>query len=317
MSHWVEDGATHSPAVPAKNGPLEHQSNLGSVEVAASTSAANTPAQNTPAQNAPAQVYLVPFDRHPIAAPGEKIIFNSVFSDSDPNAYQLVYTASGGGFGAAGGPQTKTIAGLQSGNLYFFIDKAWTGKAATAVKLEVQKVKDKSVVSTHDWTFAKKAYYPTEVTQVEAETERTLPSNYTYKVGPDRNKDGKDDYVGHTVLERFDANQGNIAVNELKPAYAKANGLTSQDQVTAHFFGNDSGSNGTFTVFPGDKYADQHGGGMPDKSTFESALIKMKEVHVDLPQYYEAEPGKTLGKYTIRRILKPDGAKKLSKFKTK
>jgi hypothetical protein len=37
--------------------------------------------------------------------------------------------------------------------------------------------------------------------------------------------------------------------------------------------------------------------------------------YVDLPQIYEAEPGKTLGRYTIRRILKTDGSKKITKSK--
>jgi len=54
---------------------------------------------------------------------------------------------------------------------------------------------------------------------------------------------------------------------------------------------------------------------MPDKATFEAALVKMKEIYVDLPQIYEAEPGKALGRYTIRRILKTDGSKKITKSK--
>jgi hypothetical protein len=33
-------------------------------------------------------------------------------------------------------------------------------------------------------------------------------------------------------------------------------------------------------------------------------------IYVDLPQIYEGEPGKPLGRYTIRRILKTDGSKK-------
>lgn len=55
---------------------------------------------------------------------------------------------------------------------------------------------------------------------------------------------------------------------------------------------------------------------MPDKATFEAALVAMKDIHVDLPQTYEAEPGKELGKYTIRRILKTDGLKKIKKSKS-
>jgi hypothetical protein len=117
------------------------------------------------------------------------------------------------------------------------------------------------------------------------------------------------------VLETFGSNSSNLTVADVKPDYAKANGLTTDQLVTNHFFGADAGNNATFTISAGDMYYDQHGGGMPDKATFEAALVAMKEIHVDLPQTYEAEPGKALGKYTIQRILKTDGSKKLKKSK--
>jgi hypothetical protein len=41
----------------------------------------------------------------------------------------------------------------------------------------------------------------------------------------------------------------------------------------------------------------------------------MKEIHVDLPQTYEVEPGISLGNYTIRRILKVDGTKMMRKMR--
>ena len=41
----------------------------------------------------------------------------------------------------------------------------------------------------------------------------------------------------------------------------------------------------------------------------------MKEVTCDLPQTYSATPGTTLGNFTIRRILKDNGDKKVKKWK--
>jgi hypothetical protein len=266
--------------------------------------------------NAPVASYIIPFDRNPKSSPGEQIILGAVFTDPKPNDYQLVYTCSGGEFNSAGsGSKSQTFAGISKRNLNFHIDSKWDKKSAVTVKLELQKVADKSVVQTETWNFTAKTAIPTTVTQREAETERALPGSYTYKVGPDLNNDGKDDYVGVTVLEKFQANQSNLTVADVKPDYAKTNGLTTDQQVTNHFFGSDAGNNGTFTVEAGDLFGDRHGGGMPDKATFEAALVKMKEIYVDLPQIYEAEPGKTLGKYTIRRILKTDGSKKITKSK--
>lgn len=267
--------------------------------------------------NAPAETYIIPFDRNPKSSPGEQIIFGAVFSDPKPTDYQLVYTCAGGDFNSAGSGTTScTFPGIVKNNLNFYINAKWDKKSAVTVKMELQKVADGSAVRTETWTFGPKGTVPTTVTQKEAETERTLPSVYSYKVGPDLSKDGKDDYLGQTVLETFGANKSNLTVADVKPDYAKANGLTSDQLVTNHFFGADAGNNGTFTVSAGDEFYDQHGGGMPDKSTFETALVAMKEIHVDLPQTYEAEPGKALGKYTVRRILKTDGGKKLTKSKT-
>jgi hypothetical protein len=103
-------------------------------------------------------------------------------------------------------------------------------------------------------------------------------------VWPDLNNDndGKDDYVGVTVLEKLQANQSNLTLADVKPDYAKANRLTTDQQVTNHFFGSDAGNNG---------------------------------IDVDLPQIYEGRPRQQLGRYTIRRILKTDGSKKITKSK--
>jgi len=52
---------------------------------------------------------------------------------------------------------------------------------------------------------------------------------------------------------------------------------------------------------------------MPDTAAFH--LARPKEVHADLPQRYEATPGTAIGRYVVRRILKTNGTKKLSKFR--
>jgi hypothetical protein len=69
------------------------------------------------------------------------------------------------------------------------------------------------------------------------------------------------------------------------------------------------------TISAGDRFFDLHGEGMPEKRDFERALVKMKEIHDDLEQTYSVEPGKPLGKYIVRRILKTDGSHKIKKWK--
>ena len=263
----------------------------------------------------PSADYIVPFDRNPLSAPGERIIFNARLGHAQPADFQLVYTGLGGGFDAAGGADTKTIPGLSSGNLFFFINSTWDGTTAVTVQLQVQRIADKTIFHTFNWTFNQKPYFPTTITQQNGEGERPLPSAYSYKIGPDRNGDAVDDYLHQTILERFEQRSCNITLAELKPEFRRAHPeITGPAQITAHFFGTSS-NNGTFTVSAGDMIYDRHSGGMSDLSVFQAALITMKEIHVDLPQIYEAEPGVALGRYLIRRILKTDGTKKMRKMK--
>jgi hypothetical protein len=86
------------------------------------------------------------------------------------------------------------------------------------------------------------------------------------------------------------------------------------DPTGPYFFGG-AGDNGTFTVSAGDKFQDQHGGGVPDKARVEEALATMKEATGDLPQTYSATPGTALGNFTVRRILKLNGDKQVKKWK--
>src|SRR4051812_46046640 len=84
----------------------------------------------------PTEGTLIPFDRTPLSLPGEEVLFNDNFTHADPSLFQLVYTGTGGKFDSAGGSASKTIAGLDSGNLPFFVDSAWNGTTTVAVKLE-------------------------------------------------------------------------------------------------------------------------------------------------------------------------------------
>jgi hypothetical protein len=273
------------------------------------------PGPATPSLSLPVPGDIIPFDRAPKSRAGEQVIFNSEFTHATPSDFQLVYTSAGGKFDDAAGSASKSIAGLTSGNVNFFIDAAWNGTDAVTVKLEVKRVADSSVVLTYDWTFGKKGTTPTTITQENPETERPLGSTYTYKLGPDLGGDSRDDYIGQTIIEKFGQRSCNIAIADLKPDWLTAHPAIKTDaDVTAHFFGSSS-SNGTFTVSTGDKIFDGHTGGMPDKAVFEAALTTMKEINVDLPQTYEVEPNIALGKFTIRRILKTDGSKVLRKMK--
>ena len=280
-------------------GGAEYKSNKVDVEVVAPPSAD----------------YIVPFDRNPLSVPGEMILFNERLSHANSAEFQLVYTSLGGAFDTSTGPAEKTIPGLVSGNLPFYISSTWDGSTTVMVQLQVQRISDKTVFHNFTWNFGLKPYLPTDMTQQEGEGEVALPSSYSYKIGPDRSADGRDDYLHQTILETFGQRTCNIALNELKPAFRTAHpDITTPADITAHFFGTRS-NNGTFTVSAGDMIYDQHNGGMPDLVVFTRALITMKEVYVDLPQTYEATPGVALGRYTIRRIIKPDGTKALRKMR--
>lgn len=270
---------------------------------------------STPAVVPPTRGAVIPFDRAPLSAPGERILFNDTYDHATPSDFELQYAATGGTFDTATGAASKTVAGLASGNVSFFIGSAWDGTTPVSVTLAVRHRASGTVVLSDTWNFGKKPYFPTTITQNEGEGEVALGSVYTYKVGPDRGGDGADDYLHQTILETFGQRSCNITLAELKPEFRTAHPeITSPETITAHFFGTAS-NNGTFTVSAGDRIADRHGGGMPDKAVFEAALTTMKEIHVELPQTYEAEPGVALGRYLVRRILKLDGSKKLRKMR--
>lgn len=257
--------------------------------------------------DAPAASHVVPFDRAPLAAPGERIIFNGRFTDSSPGDYQLEYSTTGGHFTSAAGPTSRTIAGLTSGNVDFFIPSPWDGTATVEVVLRVRKVADRSVSHTITWNFGLKLRVPTTMTQQEGTGERSLPGVYRYDLGPAVVPLRPPFYEHQTILERFGSRSlANIVPADVKAAYRTAHNLTSAAEVAAHFLPAYAANNGTFTVDAQDRIADRHGG-HPDLSNLVANLVAPKDVEVALPQTYEATPGTTLGAYTVTRVLKADG----------
>lgn len=257
--------------------------------------------------DAPSATYLVPFDRNPLAAPGERIIFSAEFSDLSPGDYQLEYSTTGGHFTSARGPTTRTIAGLISGNVNFFVPKRWNGRSTVQVVLRVRKRSDRSVAQTETWDFGLKTRFPKTMTQQEGTGERNIPAVYTYDIGPALRRGSPPFYEHQTILERFgNWTLANIRPRDIARAYRRRHGLSSAAAVSRHFLGNYAGSNGTFTVDSNDQIADQHGG-HPDLTNLVANLARPKDIEVALPQTYEAKPGKALGRYMVTRVLKADG----------
>ena len=264
--------------------------------------------QNGTIVNAPSATYILPFDRHPLAAPGERVIFGSQFSDASPASYQLEYSTTGGHFNSATGPTTRTIAGLVSGNVDFFVPTPWRGTSTVRVVLKVRKISDNSIARTETWDFGLKTRYPTTMTQREGTGERNMPAVYTYDIGPAVTSLRPPFYEHQTILERFgNWSLPNIVPADIAAAYRTANSLNSAAAVSQHFLGpTNTGLNGTFTVDANDQIFDQHGG-HPNLSNLVSKLAMPKDIEVALPQVYEAKPGTELGKYTVTRVLKADG----------
>jgi hypothetical protein len=177
----------------------------------------------------------------------------------------------------------------------------------------LKKISTNTFVQTETWNFGLKTRYPTTMTQVETTGERNMPAAYTYDIGPPLLVATPPYYEHQTILERFSNwRLANIVPADIVGAYRTANSLTSTAAISQHFLTNYAGLNGTFTVNANDRIGDQHSGA-PDVSNLVSKLVTPKEIHVALPQVYEAKPGTTLGSYTITRIRKTDGTWKVKK----
>jgi hypothetical protein len=258
---------------------------------------------------------IIPYDRAPLAAPGERIIFNANFTDTllGASAYQLEYTTTGGHFTSATGPTSRTVAGLVSGNVDFFIPSPWLGTPAVQVVMVVRRIADSVVVRTETWNFGLKINYPTTMSQREGTGERTMPAIYTYDIGPPLYVALPPHYQHQTILERFSNwTLANIAPADIEAGYRTTHGLTSAAAVSSHFLTTYRGSNGTFTVSAADTIRDRHDYGT-DLTNLTAHLAAAKDIEVALPQTYEARPGTTLGSYTVTRVLKTDGTWRVRK----
>ena len=299
-------GAAEAAAAPPASAPAEAARPAGGPVPGPATSPGAV-------RDAPTADYLVPFDRNPLAAPGERIICVAEFTGAADADYEIVYTCVNGHFTTAAGPTTVTIQGLRSGNVNFFVPSPWNGTDAVSVTMQLRKKADASIAHTATWTYGKKAYYPTTMTQVQGTGERTLPADYDYDIGPARAGQTRPFYQHQTILEWFDNwSIGNIATADLDPAYARAHGLTTPAAISAHFLGTYAGNNGTFTVDASDQVADTHGG-HPDVSNLVSKLVTPKDIEVALPQTYEAQPGTALARFMVTRVRKADGSWKVKK----
>jgi hypothetical protein len=273
------------------------------------------PGAHTPGalSDAPTASYIVPFDRSPLAAPGERIICRAEFTGGTASEYEIVYTTTGGHFTTATGPTTLTIQGLTSGNVNFFVPTPWNGTDAVSVAMQLKKKSDGSAVQTETWNFGKKAYYPTTMTQREGTGEVDLPGRYTYDIGPARSTGTAPFYQHQTILEWFDNwSISNITPEDIREAYRTTHGLTSTAAITTHFIGAYAGNNGTFTVNASDRVGDRHGG-HPDVENLASNLATPKDIEVALPQTYEAQPGTALARFMVTRVRKTDGSWKVKK----
>lgn len=283
---------------------------------------ASGPATETPApgergvgaiKDAPRATYLVPFDRSPQSAPGERIICSAEFAGGADADYEIVYTTVGGHFTTASGPTTVKIQGLISGNVNFFVPSPWNGTDAVTITMQLKKKADSSVVQTERWSFGKKSHYPTTMTQRQGVGERDLPASYDYDIGPARATGSVPFYEHQTILETFENwSIRNIVPADIAEGYRNAHGLTSTAAITAHAIGAYAGSNGTFTVDSADQITDQHSN-HPNVDTLATNLVNPKEIEVALPQTYEAQPGTALGRYTVTRVRKTDGSWKVKK----
>jgi hypothetical protein len=264
---------------------------------------------------APTKLYQCPFDNDPQSSPGERIIFNGRYQFAPPagvpHYHEIEYTATAGAsWDAPGGPTTKTFSSgpgpnrIDTGNENLHIDAAWTGAAPITVTMSVRERSTNHVIQTRLWTFTKRATPPTDITQTETDGERPLPSQYNYTLGPDLTP-GAPDYQHQTILESFTGWGTTLAETEFTPAWLSTNSVASTADINAKFFSGPV-NNGTFTIDANDQILDGHNGWQAPLKTLWDGLKVKKDVPVETTQTYSAG-ATTVGRYTLRHILKADG----------
>jgi Domain of unknown function (DUF4157) len=301
--------------------------NIGKDAIPALKSGLKLQRCSKPPPPTPTEVHNLPGSVTPVSAPGEEILFTSVFSSTAPSAFETVYTGVGGHFDRPdSGPQEKKSPGTGSANLAFFIDSTWDGTTPVTVNMQIRSLSGGVIAARKDWKFSKKSYFPTSIRQFESEGEKSIApggkEDYLYVLGPELGPDGKPrSYQGQTILERFEPQACNISVGEMKPEFKAAHPeLTTPEQLATFFFP-DASINASFTVDKkaeqADAFEDTNGENnlnLAARPLF-NALIAMKDVRFDKPQIFEAQPGVTLGRYIIRRSVKRNGAMTIAKFK--
>jgi hypothetical protein len=264
------------------------------------------------------QLYQCPFDNTPQSSAGERIIFNGRYRfgadpPPTPHYHEIEYAAAGGAqWDTVGGPTNKTFntgpapALIHTENQNLHLDPAWTGAAPITVTMTVRERSTRSVFQTRTWTFTHRGISPTEITQVETEAERPLPSRYQYTLGPDLTP-GAPDYQHQTILESFTAWGTTLPPSDFRDDWLTTNGVATTADINAKFFSAPV-NNGTFTIDANDQILDGHNGWQTElRKLWDGLKTPKKDVPVETTQTYSAGPV-TVGTYTLRHILKADGS---------
>jgi hypothetical protein len=272
---------------------------------------------------APVEEYQTPFDEAPQSSPGERIIMNGeylVVPDAIAHFHELTYSTTNGSFDTQGGAASKSfttgrdVNRIDTGNVSFFLPTAFAGTDTTSVTAEIRTRSTGQVVHTKTWNYTPRGTAPTEITQLEPDTEVAIGTAYTYVVGPAIVPLAPPFYEHQTVLEEFSARTSNLDVADMDPAWLLTEGITDKAGLDAKLFSGAS-NNGTFVIDDQDQFMDQHGGGQAMLDEAANHLAAPKEIHIDLPQVYTAGPGNVLGNFIVRRIRHVDGTYGLRKWK--
>ena len=241
--------------------------------------------------------------------------------DAIAHYHELVATATNGSFDSQGGPAQKTfrtgrdVNRIDTGNFSFFIPATFAGADTCSVTIEIKIRSTGTVAHTLTWNFTPRSTAPTDVNQIEPDTEVPIGTPLTYEVGPALPAPATAPYYEHqTVLEEFSPRYSNLDVGDMDPAWLAAEGITDKAGLDRKLFGHGS-NNGTFVVNAQDRFGDRHGGGESILDEAASHLAAPKDIFEDLPQVYTAGPGNVLGNFIVRRIRHAAGGHGLRKWK--
>jgi hypothetical protein len=240
-------------------------------------------------------------------SPSETMIFRvlaedtAASSDQFENRFQVTGDAE---FNAQGSGLTRLIRkGLDSTNVELV-----TGGKFNAGKIEVVSTiynvtKGTSEITTTWVMIPRVAEAPTGLEKIDGPGPKTwvpVPGIYGYKAIPDRGKDGKADYEGQTVLERFGLiDPLGFTMADLKEEWKLANPTYNTPERVARYLWS-SGGNGTFVFNTQDLIYDSHNGfGAIDP--FKPKALKASDgVGYRLPQEYVVG-GNVIARCTIDR----------------